>query len=432
MFKLDHYSAVLLAVATLTCSTVVAGQTLEPQGASLARAAQTSSYSLEDLITIARRDNQALQAVRAQSLAARAGLTTSRAFPNPELEMGRGPVRPLVAGAPSGSGTLLSFSQRLENPALREARAGAAEAFLRGAEIGVRAAENNLIAAIKVQFFEVLRRQEELTVATEDLALTEQIRDRIAVRVRTGEGARFDLLRADNEVAIARKEVERARGRVAQARAALKGEVGSPLPEPFSLNGDFYKSLPEADYKTLRELAISSNPDLRRAEAEVIRAERQVEVERQSVLPSVSLRLSQDVAPDTNSLRAGIAVTIPLWDRRKGPIDEARAQLLRNRSESESRRFEQMQAFEAAWHQFQAALGTVRALEGGILKQARSIVDVAEAAYRFGERGILEYLDARRQFRLARNDLITARFDLFVAKADLERLAARDIEGVKE
>ena len=432
MFKLDHYSAVLLATASLAYSIAVAGQTVEPQGASLARAAQTSSYSLDDLITIARRDNQALQAVRAQSLAARAGLTTSRAFPNPELEMGRGPVRPLVAGAPSGSGTLLSFSQRLENPALREARAGAAEAFSRGAEIGVRSAENNLIAAIKVQFFEVLRRQEEVTVATEDLALTEQIRDRIAVRVRTGEGARFDLLRADNEVAIARKEVERARGRVAQARAVLKGEVGSPLPETFSLNGDFYKSLPEADYKVLRELAISSNPDLRRAEAEVVRAERQVEVERQSVLPSVSLRLSQDTTSDTSSLRAGIAVTIPLWDRRRGPIDEARAQLLRNRSEAESRRFEQMQAFEAAWHRFQSALDTVRALEGGILKQARSIVDVAEAAYRFGERGILEYLDARRQFRLARSDLISARFDLFVAKADLERLAARDIDGVKE
>lgn len=433
MFKLPRVGAASQWAASLFLFACFSGwSATAPQGPDLERAARTASYSLDDLIAIARRDNHALQAVRAQSLAARAGITSARAFPNPEIELLRGPVRPLIAGAASGTGGQFSIGQRLENPALRAARSGAAEAVARGAEIGVRAAENNLIAAIKVQFFEVLRRQEEVTASSEDVQLTQQIRERISVRVRTGEGARFDLMRADTEVAIAQRELARARGRVAQARAALAGATGSPLPDGFSLNGDFYKSLPEADYRTLRELAISANPELRRAQADVTRAERQVEVERQSVLPSVSLRLSRDDTPDTTSVRAGIALSIPLWDRRGGPVDEARAQLLRSRSESESRRFEQLQDFEAAWHQFQSALGAVRALETSILPQARSIVEVAEAAYRFGERGILEYLDARRQFRLVRNDLITARFELYAAKTDLERIAARDIEGVRE
>ncbi len=400
--------------------------------ASLAQAARSGSYSLEDLITIARRDNAALQAVRAQYLAARAGITSSRAYPNPEVELLRGPVRPLSAGALSGTGSGIALSQRLENPALREARAGAAEATARGAQIGVRTAENNLIAAIKTQFFEVLQRQEEVAAAQEDLLLTEQIRDRIVVRVRTGEGARFDQLRAENEMSIAAKELERARTRVLQSRVTLKIAVGSPLPDDYTLKGDFYRSLPQADYNTLRELVVTANPDLRRFESEVVRAERQVEVERQSVVPSLSVRLTQDTSPDSRSTRAGVALTVPLWDRRAGPIDEARAQLLRNRSESASRRFELAQAFEAAWHQFQSAAKTVQALEGGILQQARSIVDIAEAAYRYGERGILEYLDARRQFRLTRNDLITARFDLYAAKTELERLAARDLQGQPE
>lgn len=401
-------------------------------GPALEQAARSATYAIDDLIALARRDNAALQAVRAQALAARAGITSARAYPNPEIELLRGPVQALTAGGPSGSGTGVSFSQRLENPALRNARTSAAEAAARGASIGVRAAENNLIAAIKTQFFEVLRRQEELGAATEDLALTGQIRDRIAVRVRTGEGARFDLLRAENEMAIAAKEVARARAGVAQARAGLTGTVGSPLPERYVLAGDFYKSLPQADYQVLRDLVTSDNPELRRAAADVVRAERQVEVERGQVLPAISLRLTQDTSPDNRAIRAGIALSLPLWDRRAGPVDEARAQWLRSRSESESRRFELTQAFEAAWHQFMAASDTVRALEGGILQQARSIVDIAEAAYRFGERGILEYLDARRQFRLTRNDLITARFELYVTKTELERLAARDLQGVPE
>ena len=56
------------------------------------------------------------------------------------------------------------------------------------------------------------------------------------------------------------------------------------------------------------------------------------------------------------------------------------------------------------------------------------MVDIAEAAYRFGERGILEYLDARRQFRLVRADLIAARYELYASKTELERLAASDIK----
>ena len=44
----------------------------------------------------------------------------------------------------------------------------------------------------------------------------------------------------------------------------------------------------------------------------------------------------------------------------------------------------------------------VVALESGILKQAEAAVKVVEAAYRFGERGFLDVLDARRVFRAAR------------------------------
>ncbi|OPZ01587.1 MAG: Outer membrane efflux protein [Alphaproteobacteria bacterium ADurb.BinA305] len=69
------------------------------------------------------------------------------------------------------------------------------------------------------------------------------------------------------------------------------------------------------------------------------------------------------------------------------------------------------------------------ALENGIIDKARSALTIAESAYRFGERGILEFLDAQRQFRLVRNELIEARFETYAAKAELERLSAREIRG---
>jgi cobalt-zinc-cadmium efflux system outer membrane protein len=415
-----------LAIAVLVAPAFAFAQAVSQAPASGAAAA---SHTLEGLLEIARRDNLMLQSARAQALAARAGVTTARAYPNPELEVLGASYRARTPGTLGGGGTTLGITQRIENPALRGARAEVATAGAQVAEIGIWVAENNLVAEIKTRFFETLRREEDLEAVREDLALTEQIRDRIRVRARTGEAPRFDLIRADNEVALANKQVGLAVVRVAEAKALLRQAVGAGLPEAFGLTGDFYRKTPQADYAALRDAVLAANPELKRALADRARAEKQVRVEEAQVVPSISLRLVQESEPETRVARAGVALGVPLWDRRRGPIDEARALAIRSRADSELRRFVLAQSFEAAWQQYQSALNAVQALEGGILQQARTVVEIAEAAYRFGERGILEYLDARRQFRSVRADLISARFELHAAKAELERLAASDIKG---
>ena len=60
---------------------------------------------------------------------------------------------------------------------------------------------------------------------------------------------------------------------------------------------------------------------------------------------------------------------------------------------------------------------------------AAAALRVAEAAYRYGERGIIDYLDAQRALRTARNDLIAAQFDLHVAAIEIERLLATSSTG---
>lgn len=387
------------------------------------------AYSLDALLALARRDSFGLQSARAQALAGRAGVSTAGAYPNPEIELQGASFRARGPGAAGGSGSALSLTQRIESPALRSARMAGAVAGAQAGEINVWVVENNLVADIKTRFFEALRREQELDAAREDLALTEQIRERIRVRARTGEAPRFDLIRADNEVALAQREVLRSSARVSEAKAFLKQAISPGLPADFRLAGDFYRLTPRADYAGLRDAVVAANPELKRAQAEVARAEQQLEVERRQVLPSVQLRIVSESEPELRSVRGGVVLSVPLWDRRRGPIDEARAQAIRSRSEAEFRRFSLVQGFEVGWQQYQAALTSVQALEGGILQQARTVVDIAEAAYRFGERGILEYLDARRQFRALRGDLITARFELHAAKAELERLAASDIKG---
>jgi len=50
----------------------------------------------------------------------------------------------------------------------------------------------NLLAEVKAAFYDVIRRQEERQIAGEDLSLLEQVRERVKVRVDTGEAPRYD------------------------------------------------------------------------------------------------------------------------------------------------------------------------------------------------------------------------------------------------
>ena len=59
-----------------------------------------------------------------------------------------------------------------------------------------------------------------------------------------------------------------------------------------------------------------------------------------------------------------------------------------------------------------------------MIKEAEAALRVAEAAYRFGERGLLEVLDAQRVLRGVRAELLQARFELQSDAAEIDRLRA--------
>jgi cobalt-zinc-cadmium efflux system outer membrane protein len=145
----------------------------------------------------------------------------------------------------------------------------------------------------------------------------------------------------------------------------------------------------------------------------------------------VSLKVAEDRDVETRNSRIGVFAVVPLWDRRTGPVAEAGALLGKSRSDRDNQELLLLQALETAYRHYEIARNQVNALETGILRQAEAALKVAESAYRFGERGILDYLDAQRVFRAARNELITARYELQLASIEIERLRALNIEEMK-
>lgn len=412
-----------LAVAAVVLL-FAAGQPLAAQ-TSCTPSEASGAVTLSTLLSVAERCAPALRTARTLEDGARAAVTSAGALPNPDLEVLPSRFQPRPGATPlGGPGTSVGITQRLENPVVRRARVAGARASVDAAAADVRAVNQQVMAAVRVRFFDLQRREQEAAAAREDRELVVQIRDRVRVAVQQGESPRFDLLRAENEVVIATRQVERARLLVEEGRALLRQVVGPALAPDFTATGDYFVRSDEPDSAAIHDAVRGRNPDVARADAGRRAAERQLALEKGLRWPLVGFRAQNEQEPEQRIVRIGATIALPLWDRRRGPVKEAEALVARRTAELEQVRFQQERAFEVAWQQYQAARQGVELLEGAALDDARAAVRTAEAAYRSGERSILELLDARRQLRIVRSELIAAQFDLHAARAELVRLAA--------
>jgi cobalt-zinc-cadmium efflux system outer membrane protein len=122
---------------------------------------------------------------------------------------------------------------------------------------------------------------------------------------------------------------------------------------------------------------------------------------------------------------------LPLWNQRQGQIAEAAAGAREIRSILSERELALGRELEASYQRYLIARQQLSSFENGLLSQSEAVLKTAEAAYRYGERGILEYLDAQRTFRIVRKDYLTARYDYVSAMLQIERVLGTEIVEVK-
>lgn len=378
--------------------------------------------TLEQLLAIADSKHPRLQAMEAQSMAATAGVTTAKAYPNPEAGAMAGRQTYRVPGNVSGLVQAYSFSQPLELGGLRPARIAVAQRTVESAGNAFRATRLEVLSGVRRAFHEVLRRQNEISVLEENLRLVNELRKRIAVRVEVGEAGRLELIRADAEVATARSAVNRAKLQMLSAIAQLRAAAGVETALVGTIRGSLDPPVSLGPLEAIRSESLQNHPALALFASEIQAAEARLKHEVAQRRPQPALRTEVEYPPDVPIYRAGITINLPFWHRREGPIAEASAKVRQARSLAQNRRNEHLAAVDGAYGRYQLATEQLAAFESGILAEAQEAVRAAETAYQLGERGVLEVLDAQRVLRAVRVDLLNAQFDRQAALIDLDEL----------
>ena len=352
--------------------------------------------------------------LRARVDLARADEIAARRWPNPEGSWSHEQVR--AAGATERQDVAV-LSQRFDLSGRRGLRGDAAARRVEAARAAAALLRLDVEAEARHAFVDALAAERRVAILRAAVERLEGVAAAVARRAASGDVAGYDRRRVERErvSVLGRLDVEA--GALARARARLAALIGATDPAaPLALRGDLTAAaLPALAALTER---LPSRPDLRALDLEARSGELEARAAGRWFIPEVELGGGLKTVDAGSGRDSGFATALtipfPLFSRDQ---DE------RLRGDARAR---------AARGRLSLALGTARAEVAGLHAETtlltaaaaryreRGIADgaallrSAEAAYRGGEVGVLELIDAYR-----------AALDADLSLVELERAARR-------
>ena len=394
-----RYRVALVAAAYLACN--VSGL-------------QAQARTEQDIVELIVRESPQAKAIRAVAESVTAEHAARSVFPNPAVSYAR-------EGA--GMTEFYQMEQALPAIGLRGAfeRAGIAARESADAERDARLWQ--LRTDAHVALARLTTASERLEAARSVERLVEQLIRVLATREREGEGSRFDRVRSEQELVEAKQAVSSAE----VDRMAARGVILAMLPPNTPLPHTIARASATATLdptEVLIQKAATSRAELRALDSSARRFTLEGEAAERAVGPAVTVAGGVKRADDRNDTRTGgvvgVSVTLPLFNRGARDVTRwsaERARVAFDRAVVEA-------AIRAEITTAAAILSLrrqVAAMTRDALTSADELVTMADVAYREGEAGILQLLDAYRTRGRAQERAAAAALELRLGEIALER-----------
>jgi outer membrane protein TolC len=359
------------------------------------------------------------------------------------------------------------------------------------ARIDISRVRNNVVFNVRNAFYQALRAQGQLAVATDNLTNAETRLADASKGLGAGLSSRFDVITVQRDVADAQQSVVNARGQVTLALGQLKSIIGIKITTPIKISDasaveqppgvrpvniappdagatDAQAPPPVAapptptqgelpidvhqvqdltnlgpEYMSAVKEAVDTRPEILESDAQIAAAQKGILYARRSQLPSLGLQLQYIYQPDAtiftrpHQALATLMVNVPLYD---GGVGAARVQ--QAQADIESAKTARRTAEDGVTLDVQQAYVA--------LVQSRDRVQVTEAevaqakeAFRLArvryEAGVsqtptvspqLELSNAQSALTQAETNRLNALYDYNVARSQLDRSIGRFSYGV--
>lgn len=382
------------------------------------------SARLDALIADAFSANQTLAAGLANVDAARAALKVSNASLLPQASASLSASSDTEAGLDdvSASGRL-SASYQLDLFGANAASREASLASLEATEYAQRALELTVQSDVATTYFNLLAAREQLSVAQQNLEISERIFKIVEVRFEAGAISGFDVSSQRAQLATARARIPQLESQITgleTSLAILLGRVPQGYVAPDEKILDI--ALPEADPKLPADLLLR-RPDLQQAEATLRASNANVTAARTAFFPSIDLGagLSSILTGGgdlTGSISASLAQTIFSGGRLEGQLESAKA---RREAQLASYRGAILSALRDVDVSLTAIRADARREEQLLIARdaSQEALDAAELRYRAGTDDLTSLLTAQQSYFTASDNYVQGRLNRLTSALNL-------------
>ncbi len=422
-----------LTPARLLCALVLGAASV----ATAAAGPSALGSNVQDLLAHAREQSPELRAMRQDAEAAAQRIGPAGALPDPVL---RAELMNIGNRGNSAGPSLLPWKvgeteytlmQSFPLWGKRELQSEAAGANARQADARVEATWAELSTRIKASYAAYYGSAGSQRLVAEMLELMTRLEQVAQARYAGGLNGQTDAIRAQLEQTALRTELialasERQRQQ-ATLNALLARDGAAALAEP-----EVLRALPDlntADAPALSARARERNPQIVAEMARVAAARSQRELVQRNRYPDLLVGLSPtQVRSRIASWAVMFEINIPLWqDKRRSQENEADAMLRAAQSRADALGNQLTGELAAQLAALQAARQTEALLTTQLLPQSELGLQSALAAYENGKADFTVLLEAQRQIRRARQELLKTQVEAQLRLADMEGILGEDL-----
>jgi cobalt-zinc-cadmium efflux system outer membrane protein len=319
--------------------------------------------------------------------------------------------------------TTLQLSKTLELGDKRQYRTELGETEVGFARIEATVRELEVTAEVSRRFAQLLRKQEQMNLVAESVAISNRTLKIVQRRVAAGRASEAEESTANVELSRTELIGKRLQFETAGLRFALSSLWGSTNPEFTRVAGDIGSIPPLPDYSTL-ETRLAENPYLRRiaTNSRILDARRRLAESQQSPDILLSAGVRHLAATDDMAMVVSFSMPFGSGGRAEPLIRESDLSISRNPMMQEEQLLKLQSTLYGSYQVLLATRTEYDTLNDQIIPEAERAVHFYERGFELGSYSLLELTAVQERLLALRGDALDAAVSFHLTLIEIESL----------
>lgn len=384
---------------------------------------EKSSLSETEAVLYALNNNAAFKALLIDLKLAKADLVNAGLLPNPEL---------LFAFGVSNKPYRYAIDLPIETLWLRPIRLRTMKHEADAVANRLTQSGLNLIKDMRIAYAQAVLAQEQLTVTEASYKLRNNIYNLSLKRLEAGDINGKDILLAQNDAAIAKRDWELAEYDVKVKMQSLLYALGvGQKYNAITLAPNLIPAcnVDEVDY--LLTQSLGQRPDILSAQHSINASKEKIKLSKLGWLKLTATADATSGLVNGHTLGPAIRSTIPIANQNQGAVSRAEAELEKAELSLEALKQQAVLEIKTAHLQYQQSCHDWHVLQDTLKPTVLQMIQLTENAYQKGDIAYLQTLEANRQFVDTQMREVQLKADLIAKYAELMRNSSKKVDAKK-